>query len=234
MQQRSSSLMRLAGVDKKTGRQGQEACILFDVNLTLYEGDSCIIQGGSGAGKSSLLNILGLLDLPSCGDFSFREKDVMSLSPDALSRIRNTEIGFIFQSFNLLPALSSLDNIALPLLYRGVPRITAQKMALAQLKQLDMEELAHRKPADLSGGQQQRIATARSLVTRPSLILADEPTGNLDEKSAAQVMQLLLSLNQIYRATLVVVTHDATLTRHFNRKIFVKDGRITEPGQHDR
>ncbi|WMU75481.1 ABC transporter ATP-binding protein (plasmid) [Enterobacter bugandensis] len=229
MQRQALTLIRLSGVGKTMGNQKPKSPVLFDINLSLYEGDSCVIQGESGAGKSSLLNILGLLDLPTSGELYFRGKNLMSLSPDLLSRIRNTDIGFIFQNFNLLPSLSSQDNIALPLLYRGLSRTAARRFALAQLAQLGMGELAHRKPADLSGGQQQRVAIARSLITRPSLILADEPTGNLDKKAASRVIELLRSLNLIYRTTLVVVTHDPALTRHFNRKIFVQNGRLTEP-----
>lgn len=171
-------LISLQGIGKRYQLAGQHLSILNDVCLSIARGDSCGILGASGSGKSTLLNILGLLDLPNCGQYRFAGHDIFSASPDELAAIRNQQIGFVFQSFNLLPRLSALDNVALPLSYRGVSRHESVEQALRMLEQVGLAERAHHRPADLSGGQRQRVAIARALVGKPSVILADEPTGN--------------------------------------------------------
>jgi putative ABC transport system ATP-binding protein len=198
------------------------------VCLSIASGDSCGILGASGSGKSTLLNILGLLDLPNCGRYHFAGHDIFSATPDELAAIRNQQIGFVFQSFNLLPRLSALDNVALPLSYRGVSRHESVEQALRMLAQVGLAERAHHRPADLSGGQRQRVAIARALVGKPSVILADEPTGNLDSTTAQEIMDLLLALNREQQVTLIIVTHDAHIAERLERKILVRNGVVQE------
>lgn len=205
--------------------------ILNDIRLTVNRGDSCALVGASGSGKTTLLNILGLLDQPMSGRFSLDGRDMVSATSDERARIRNRQIGFVFQSFNLLPRLSALDNVALPLLYRGYSRQQARSLALQQIERVGLSDRIAHRPADLSGGQRQRIAIARALVGEPTLILADEPTGNLDSETAQEIMSLLLELNHVGAVTLVMVTHDLTLAQQLDRCVHVQDGRIWEAPQ---
>lgn len=191
-------------------------------------GESCAIVGASGSGKSTLLNILGLLDRPDSGAYRFAEHDIFSVDGDRLAAIRNRLIGFVFQSFNLLPRLNALDNVALPLSYRGMPRREALERAEAMLARVGLAERAGHRPADLSGGQRQRVAIARALVGEPALILADEPTGNLDASTAKEVLELLLTLNRERQVTLVVVTHDPGLAARLGRQLTVRHGEVHE------
>lgn len=191
-------------------------------------GESCAIVGASGSGKSTLLNILGLLDRPDSGAYRFAEHDIFSVDGDRLAAIRNRLIGFVFQSFNLLPRLNALDNVALPLSYRGMPRREALERAEAMLARVGLAERAGHRPADLSGGQRQRVAIARALVGEPALILADEPTGNLDASTAKEVLELLLTLNRERQVTLVVVTHDPSLAARLGRQLTVRHGEVHE------
>ncbi|MCJ7958314.1 MULTISPECIES: ABC transporter ATP-binding protein [unclassified Pseudomonas] len=224
-------LISLQGIGKRYQLAGQELNILNDVCLSIASGDSCGILGASGSGKSTLLNILGLLDLPNCGQYHFAGHDIFSASPDELAAIRNQQIGFVFQSFNLLPRLSALDNVALPLSYRGVSRHESVEQALRMLEQVGLAERAHHRPADLSGGQRQRVAIARALVGKPSVILADEPTGNLDSTTAQEIMDLLLGLNREQQVTLIIVTHDPHIAERLERKILVRNGVVHEAGR---
>jgi len=223
-------LIALQGIGKRYQLAGQALSILDDVCLSITRGDSCGILGASGSGKSTLLNILGLLDLPNCGQYQFAGHDIFSATPDELAAIRNQQIGFVFQSFNLLPRLSALDNVALPLSYRGVSRHESVAQALRMLDQVGLAERAHHHPADLSGGQRQRVAIARALVGNPSVILADEPTGNLDSNTAQDIMDLLLTLNREQQVTLIIVTHDAQIAERLQRKILVRNGVVSEAG----
>lgn len=225
-----SGLISLQGIGKSYQLAGQHLPILTDVCLSIACGDSCGILGASGSGKSTLLNILGLLDLPNCGQYHFSDHDIFSSNPDELAAIRNQQIGFVFQSFNLLPRLSALDNVALPLSYRGVSRHESVERALHMLKQVGLDERAHHRPADLSGGQRQRVAIARALVGSPSVILADEPTGNLDSSTAQDIMDLLLTLNREQQVTLIIVTHDPHIAERLERKILVRNGVVHEAG----
>ncbi len=224
-------LISLHGIGKRYQLAGQELSILNDVCLCIARGDSCGILGASGSGKSTLLNILGLLDLPNCGQYHFAGHNIFSASPDELAAIRNQQIGFVFQSFNLLPRLSALDNVALPLSYRGVSRHASVEQAQRMLEQVGLAERAHHRPADLSGGQRQRVAIARALVGNPSVILADEPTGNLDSGTAQDIMNLLLALNREQQVTLVIVTHDPQIAERLERKILVRNGVVQEVGR---
>ncbi|MCW7546397.1 ABC transporter ATP-binding protein [Photorhabdus sp. P32] len=202
--------------------------VLDEISFTIMRGQSCAIVGASGSGKSTLLNILGLLDQPTSGYFQFRDVNITSVTPNKRARIRNQEIGFVFQSFNLLPRMQALDNVALPLLYRGYSRSLARQEAQYQLELVGLADRIHHRPADLSGGQRQRVAIARALVGKPSLILADEPTGNLDSATARDIMALLLSLNREQGVTLVMVTHDDAIAKNMQRCLYVNGGRLSE------
>lgn len=206
----------------------QELRVLEHVTLDIECGQSCAIVGSSGSGKSTLLNILGLLSRPDSGQFNFVGRDMCSAHSDVLASIRNQEIGFIFQSFNLLSRLTALDNVALPLSYRGISRNKARRYAMDQLKKVGLEDRATHLPSELSGGQCQRVAIARALVGNPSLILADEPTGNLDSQTATEILHILLTLNREQSVALIVVTHDIAMASHFDRKLEILQGQIHE------
>lgn len=205
--------------------------VLKNVTLTIHSGQTCALLGASGSGKSTLLSILGLLDRPISGSFYFNGRDMLCATPDELAQIRNKEMGFVFQSFNLLPRLTALDNVALPLTYRGVPRREARLLAMERLAHVGLADRAAHRPADLSGGQRQRVAIARALVGNPKVILADEPTGNLDGATAQDIMGLLLDLNAKHAVTLIMVTHDANLASHFQRKLLIRSGAVLEQQQ---
>lgn len=202
--------------------------VLDGVSLSIGRGESCAIVGTSGSGKSTLLNIIGLLDQPTAGRFLLDGQDMAQTTAEDRAKARNQTIGFVFQSFNLLPRLNALDNVALPLLYRGCTRQTARHAARHGIERVGLADRAHHRPADLSGGQRQRVAIARALVGQPSLLLADEPTGNLDSATADDILSLLLSLNREQGVTLVVVTHDESIARRMQRCVRVKDGQLQE------
>lgn len=222
------SLIALHGIAKRYQRAEECLTILDHVSLQIHAADSCGILGASGSGKSTLLNILGLLDLPDSGDYHFAGQDIRAASPDQLAALRNRQIGFVFQSFNLLARLSALDNVALPLAYRGTPRREALARARHMLEQVGLGDRASHRPADLSGGQRQRVAIARALVGQPAVILADEPTGNLDSTTAREIMELLLTLNREQKVTLIIVTHDAAIAERLQRQIRVDNGAVHE------
>nr|WP_306470450.1 ABC transporter ATP-binding protein [Pseudomonas sp. efr-133-TYG-103a] len=228
----SAALFVLRGISQRYGEGKNAAGILHNIDLTLYRGDTCAIVGASGSGKSTLLNILGLLERPSSGELRFAGRDVTTASPNMLAHWRNRSIGFIFQSFNLLPRLSALDNVALPLAYRQQRRKSPRDLAMQQLRAVGLADCVHRRPAELSGGQRQRVAIARALIGEPTLILADEPTGNLDQQCANEIIELLLGLNIEHRVTLVVVTHDVSLAKRFARRIEVINGQLLERSDH--
>jgi putative ABC transport system ATP-binding protein len=213
---------------------GQPLAVLDHVSLTIESGESCAIVGASGSGKSTLLNILGLLDQPASGRIVLNGQDITRADSDQRASFRNQLIGFVFQSYNLLPRLSALDNVALPLLYRGCPRAEAMRRARAQLERFGLRERGAHRPAELSGGQKQRVAIARGLVGDPALILADEPTGNLDSVATREVMEILLRLNRTEGVTLVMVTHDNKLAGELDRCLHVAEGKIVETGNGDR
>ncbi len=197
---------------------------LRGVNLVVAMGEFVALMGASGSGKSTMMHILGCLDTPSAGRYLLEERDVSTLSKDERARVRNTRIGFIFQTFNLLPRLSALDNIMLPLLY-GREDKEAKNRAERALERVGLASRAQHKPNELSGGERQRIAIARALVTSPALILADEPTGNLDSKTGADIMGLLVELYKEGH-TILLVTHDARVAAHAGRILHMEDGEI--------
>lgn len=204
----------------------QRLSVLNNVSLEIQSGDSYAIVGASGSGKSTLLNIIGLLDQPTSGHIRIDGHNIAKLSMNQRADLRNQLIGFVFQSFNLLPRLSALENVALPLRYRGYSTKNALRHACYQIERVGLSDRLHHRPADLSGGQRQRVAIARALVGEPSLILADEPTGNLDSSTACEIMDVLLDLNRLQGVTLVMVTHDVSLAQMLRRKLVVQSGQI--------
>jgi putative ABC transport system ATP-binding protein len=200
---------------------------LADVSLTVGEGEFLAIVGPSGSGKSTMMNILGCLDRPSAGRYLLAGTPVSQLGDDGLARIRSRTIGFVFQSYNLLPRTTALDNVMTPLLYQNVSRRERTTRARAALDRLGLGDRLDHEPSELSGGQQQRVAIARALVTNPALLLADEPTGNLDSASGLEVMAILRELNATGR-TIVLITHDADVAAGASRQIHLRDGRIAE------
>jgi len=222
-----SNLIRLEGLKKVFLTDEVETHALADVHLTIDCGEYVSIAGPSGCGKSTLLSILGLLDTPSGGSYVLDGQNVSNLDFARRARIRNRQIGFIFQSFNLIGDLTVYENVELPLTYRGMGAADRKAAATAALEKVGMSHRVNHYPSQLSGGQQQRVAVARALVGKPSILLADEPTGNLDSKNGEAVMTLL---NELHRegATICMVTHDARFARHADRQIHLFDGRIVE------
>jgi len=205
---------------------GLKVYALKDVNLLIEKGDMVAIMGPSGCGKTTLLNCLSGLDEPTSGIVKIEGIPLAQLNDNELSEYRATRMGFIFQSFNLLPVLTALENVELPLLVAGINEKEARLRALSMLSSVDLEEWAHHKPFELSGGQQQQVAVARALISRPAIIWADEPTGNLDSAGADQITALLKRLNKANRQTFVIVTHDPSVAKTADRLISMKDGAI--------
>lgn len=203
----------------------QELKVLKGVSLDILKNDYVALMGPSGSGKSTLMNILGCLDSPTSGTYVLNGQDVSQMSDDELAEVRNKEIGFVFQQFNLLPRLTALENVALPLVYAGVNKKIRTEKALEVLDQVNLSDRSHHKPNEMSGGQCQRVAIARALVNNPSLILADEPTGNLDSKTSHEIMEIF---GKIHAAgnTVVLVTHEEDIARHAHRIIRLRDGLI--------
>lgn len=204
--------------------------VLHDVNLQIDKGEFVAIMGHSGSGKSTLMNILGCLDTPTGGNYRLENQSVASLSSDALAKIRNRSIGFVFQGFNLLRRMTALDNVATPLLYAGEKRTISREKALEQLRRTGLEKFAMHHPNQLSGGQQQRVAISRALINQPPLLLADEPTGNLDTQTSEEIMTLFTQLNREQGITIVLVTHENDIAAYARRLIQIKDGRIIYDG----
>lgn len=208
----------------------EELQVLDHINLTINPGEFVSILGPSGSGKSTLMHIIGCLDVPTSGRYVLTGSDVAEMDEKQLALIRNREIGFVFQSFHLLPRLSALDNVELPMIYAGVPAGIRKKKAKAILERVGLGDKFVNLPTQLSGGQQQRVAIARSLVTEPSIILADEPTGALDQKTGAQILDLFQELNHEGK-TIVVITHDRNIANYAKRTVNIIDGRLTEEGK---
>ena len=208
----------------------EEIHALRGVSIVIERGEYVAIMGPSGSGKSTLMNLIGCLDTPSKGSYLLNEKEVAAMNDDELARIRNEEIGFVFQTFNLLPRATALHNVELPLVYAGVPGKERQERARGALEKVELTARAGHRPNELSGGQRQRVAIARALVNNPSILLADEPTGNLDSKNGEAVMDLLRELHRA-GATICMVTHDTRFARHADRTIHLFDGRIVEETQ---
>lgn len=202
-----------------------EVPALIDINLQIQQNEYVAIMGPSGSGKSTLMNILGCLDTPTSGEYLFKDKDVSVLDDDDLSTMRNKEIGFVFQNFNLLPKLNALQNVEMPLIYAGIRSQERKTLALESLNKVGLSERTHHKPSELSGGQRQRVAVARALVTKPGILLADEPTGALDSKTGEEIMALFKQLHQDGN-TIIIITHEQEIANHANRIIHIRDGRI--------
>ena len=202
--------------------------VLFNINLEIYPGEFIAIMGQSGSGKSTLMNILGCLDTPTAGNYWLAGRNVATFSGDELARVRNRNIGFVFQGFNLLKRMTALDNVAIPLLYAGMNRSESRKQALSLLQQTGLGQFTRHYPNQLSGGQQQRVAISRALVNQPQLILADEPTGNLDTQTSQEIMALFAQLNRDRDITVILVTHEDDIAAYANRLIRLKDGHIVQ------
>lgn len=226
-------LCKSYGLEDANGRTIMSQ-VLFNINLTINQGEFVAIMGQSGSGKSTLMNILGCLDTPTSGSYWLSEKNVAALSGDELARIRNRNIGFVFQGFNLLKRMTALDNVATPLLYAGVSRSNSRRQALEFLRRTGLENFALHQPNQLSGGQQQRVAISRALINQPVLILADEPTGNLDSQTSREIMSLFEQLNRDQGITIVLVTHEDTIAAYAKRLIRLKDGHVIYDKNNDR
>ena len=208
-----------------------EVQALRGLNLSIEQGEFVAIMGASGSGKSTLMNILGCLDQPTRGRYSLHGVDVAGLRSDQLAEIRNRQIGFVFQSFNLIPRTSALENAQLPLFYRGVSLREQRAMATSALSRVGLQGREGHYPTQLSGGQQQRVAIARALVAGPSLLLADEPTGNLDTESSREIMAILDALNKEQGMTIILVTHETDIAAYAGREVVIKDGRVQSDRQ---
>ncbi|HZF71770.1 ABC transporter ATP-binding protein [Sulfuricurvum sp.] len=219
-------VIELRGTKKYYGTGDATAYALRGVDLKIYQGEFVAIMGPSGSGKSTAMNIIGCLDTPSEGQYLFEGIDVGSLSRDQRAILRRNYIGFIFQGFNLLGKTSAIENVELPLLYRGVPASERRKTGMEALLSVGLEQVAHHTPGELSGGQQQRVAIARAIVTNPLVLLADEPTGNLDTAKSIEVMELLSSFNRDHGITVIMVTHESDMAAYATRTIHFRDGVI--------
>jgi putative ABC transport system ATP-binding protein len=221
-------VIELEDIGKTYASGSLEVEALRGVSLTIHQGEMVAIVGPSGSGKSTLMHIIGCLDVPTSGGFRLSGEDVAELDEDRLAEVRNRHIGFVFQQFNLLPYLTACRNVELPLVYAEVPVADRRGRALRALAQVGLGDRAEHRPGELSGGQQQRVAIARALVTEPDLLLADEPTGNLDSTSTADVLELLGELNRAGR-TIVLITHEHDVARRAGRIVQIHDGRVSEP-----
>ncbi|WP_206022276.1 ABC transporter ATP-binding protein [Pseudoflavitalea sp. G-6-1-2] len=219
------SIIHLQSIRKSYFMGKQEIQVLKGIDLDIFKNEYVALMGPSGSGKSTLMNILGCLDSPTGGKYVLNGHDVSKMSDDALADVRNKEIGFVFQQFNLLPRLSALENVALPLVYAGISRKQRTEMAMNVIQKVGLESRSHHKPNELSGGQCQRVAIARALVNDPSIILADEPTGNLDTKTSIEIMDIFGQI-QASGNTVVLVTHEEDIANHAKRIVRLRDGLI--------
>ena len=222
-------IIRLEHISKIYHPGENEIRALSDVSLTIHKWEFVAIVGQSGSGKSTLMNLLGCLDTPSEGAYILEGSDVSTLSDHQLSAIRNRQIGFIFQGFNLIPSLTALENVELPLIYRGIGREERRRTARESLERVGLGNRIRHRPAEMSGGQQQRVAIARAIAAHPPILLADEPTGNLDSASGADVMEILRSLNRDGH-TVILITHDSGIAATIDRVVHIQDGQIVSDG----
>ena len=220
------SILKLTDICKDYQQGREPVRVLKNINMTVEQGDYLAIMGPSGSGKTTLMNLIGCLDVPTSGSLELEGKDLKDLSDDALADIRNRHIGFVFQSFHLLPKLDALENVALPLLYAGVPLKERKKRAEEALKAVGLEERVHFLPNQLSGGQCQRVAIARAMVTKPALLLADEPTGALDTKSGNQIMEIFRQLSRD-GMTIIMITHEESIAQCADKIYYILDGELS-------
>ncbi|MFD0677926.1 MULTISPECIES: ABC transporter ATP-binding protein [unclassified Paenibacillus] len=218
-------MIELQNIKKSYSRGVEELMILKDISLSIDKGEFVAIVGPSGSGKSTLMNTIGLLDVPTSGSYILDGVATEKMKDDELAGLRNRKIGFIFQQFNLLPRLTAIENVELPMIYYGTPKKDRRERSQSMLEMLGMGQRSHHKPSELSGGQQQRVAIARALAIGPSLLLADEPTGALDSKTGQEVLELMLHLNEIGN-TIVLITHDLHIAENAKRIVTIRDGLI--------
>ena len=221
-------VIRMQAVQKTYAMDGVQVHALRGIDLQVESGEFLAIMGSSGSGKSTLMNILGCLDLPDAGHYWLNGADVTHLGADELAGIRNRGVGFVFQNFNLLARTSALDNVEMPLVYAGVHKAERRQRAQAMLERMGLGERIDHLPSQLSGGQQQRVALARALVTQPPLLLADEPTGNLDTATSGEILAVLDELNRRDGVTIVLITHEQDVARHARRQVVMRDGRLED------
>jgi len=222
----STPVILMQQVHKRYSIDGIEVHALRGVDLSIDPGEFVAIMGPSGSGKSTLMNVIGCLDLPDSGIYRLNDADVTALGGDALARVRNRTVGFVFQSFNLLARTSALENVEMPLIYAGVEKRQRRQRARALLEKFGLADRLHHLPSQLSGGQQQRVAIARALVNRPAILLADEPTGNLDTASGEEVMDILEDLNRNEGATVIAITHEHEVAARAQRMLTLRDGNL--------
>ena len=220
-----SSLIKIDNLSKHYFLSRNTVKAIDNISLKINKKEYVALMGTSGSGKSTLMNIIGCLDTPSKGSYYLNNKNVGELSDNKLAEIRNLEVGFVFQTFNLLPRMNALDNVALPLIYAGYAKDDRVKLAKKALEEVGLSDRVYHKPNELSGGQRQRVAIARALVNRPSIILADEPTGNLDSKNSNEIMKIFKRIHQKGN-TIILVTHETEIAKNANRIIKLKDGQI--------
>ena len=220
-------MINISSISKEYVMGDNKLLALNNVDVSIKEGEFVSIMGSSGSGKSTLMNIIGCLDVPSNGDYFFRENNISKFSSNKLAELRNKDIGFIFQNFNLLPRLNALENVILPLLYSGKSSKERTKLALLALENVGLKDRTHHRPNQLSGGQQQRVSIARAIAGTPKLILADEPTGALDSNTSLEIMKILNDFNKT-GITIVLVTHEDDIAKYGSRIIRMKDGKIIE------
>jgi len=225
-QEPGQPLIELKGITKVYGKGQAELHALKGVDLAIYEGDFVAIMGPSGCGKSTCMNVLGCLDTPTSGQYLFKGIDIAALTRNQRALLRRNYLGFVFQGFNLLSRTSALENVELPLLYRGIPHTRRRDVASEALGAVGLSGWEHHTPAELSGGQQQRVAIARAIATSPAVLLADEPTGNLDSIRSVEIMELLSSLNKDRGITVMMVTHEADMAEYASRTVRFRDGLI--------
>ena len=223
----AGAFFHMSGITKSYPMGDELLPVLKGITLDVQEGEHLSILGPSGSGKSTLMNIIGCLDTPTAGEYILRGQNIGEMSDSELARLRRTEIGFVFQNSQLLPRLDARRNVELPLIYAGVPQRERRRLAEAMLERVGLSERMHHFPSQLSGGQQQRVAIARALVTDPAILLADEPTGALDQKTGRQIMQLFSELNAEGR-TVIMITHDLGIARYARRTVHIIDGELTE------
>jgi putative ABC transport system ATP-binding protein len=224
--QSPKEVINIQGLHKTYVLDGVQVHALRGIDLTLHQGEYLAIMGPSGSGKSTLMNIIGCLDVPDQGSYWLNGQDVTKMHSDALAQVRNRELGFVFQNFNLLARTSAVENVETPLIYAGVAKAERRRRAIDMLQRLGLAERLYHLPNQLSGGQQQRVAIARALVTRPSLLLADEPTGNMDSATSAELLTLLAKLNLEDGLTIALITHEADVAAKAQRKVTLIDGQL--------